>query len=61
MIAGVLYFTGTSPLHEGEEYAGPTLDRASFVLGAIAAACVAPIWCSRYAIEIGFIRANDGW
>ena len=42
MIAGVLYFTGTSPLHEGEEYVGPTLDQGLlFVLGAIAAACVA--------------------
>jgi hypothetical protein len=42
MIAGVLYFTGTSPLHEGEEYVGPTLDQGLlFGLGAIAALCVA--------------------
>jgi len=42
MIAGVLYFTGTSPFHEGEEYAGPTLDQGVlFVLGAVAATCVA--------------------
>ena len=41
MIAGVLYFTGTSPLHEGEEYVGPTLDQGLlFGLGAMAAACV---------------------
>jgi hypothetical protein len=42
MIAGVLYFTGTSPLHEGEEYVGPTLDQGLlFALGAVAAVCVA--------------------
>jgi len=41
MVAGVLYFTGTSPTHEGEEYAGPTLDQGLlYVLGAMAAVCV---------------------
>jgi hypothetical protein len=42
MIAGMLYFTGVSPLYEGEEYAGLTLDPDLLrVLGAVAAACVA--------------------
>jgi len=41
MIAGVLFFTSTSPLHEGEEYAGLELDPdVLYVLGVAAAACV---------------------
>ena len=42
MIAGVLYFTSTSPLHEGEEYVGLELDPGVlYGLGMLAAACVA--------------------
>jgi hypothetical protein len=42
MIAGVLYFTSTSPLHEGEEYAGLELQPDTlYTLGIMAAACVA--------------------
>jgi hypothetical protein len=42
MIAGVLFFTSTSPLHEGEKYAGLKLDPdVLYVLGVVAAACVA--------------------
>jgi hypothetical protein len=42
MIAGVLYFTSTSPLHEGDEYVGLELDPdVLYALGAAAAACVA--------------------
>jgi hypothetical protein len=41
MIAGVLYFTSTSPLHEGDEYIGLTLDaRLLYACGVVAAACV---------------------
>jgi hypothetical protein len=41
MIAGVLFFTSTSPLHEGEEYAGLELDPdVLYMLGVAAAACV---------------------
>jgi hypothetical protein len=41
MVAGVLYFTSNSPLHEGEEYAGLQIDpMALYVLGAVATACV---------------------
>ena len=42
MVAGVVYFTSTSPLHEGEEYAGLELDPdVLYALGAAAATCVA--------------------
>ena len=42
MIAGVAYFTSTSPLHEGEEFMGLMLDaEILYALGALAAACVA--------------------
>jgi hypothetical protein len=41
MIAGVLYFTSTSPLHEGEEYVGLELDPGVlYVLATLAAASV---------------------
>jgi hypothetical protein len=42
MVAGVLYFTGTAPLYEEEEYFGLELDpNVLFALGALAAASVA--------------------
>jgi hypothetical protein len=42
MIAGVVYFTSTSPLHEGEEYAGLEFDPEFLrALGVLAAGCVA--------------------
>jgi hypothetical protein len=41
MIAGVLFFTSTSPLHEGEKYAGLKLDPdVLYGLGIAAAACL---------------------
>jgi hypothetical protein len=41
MITGVLFFTSTSPLHEGRKYARMTLDPGLlYVLGAASAACV---------------------
>jgi hypothetical protein len=42
MIAGVLYFTSTSPLHEGDEYIGTGLEAPVLnALGVIASVCVA--------------------
>ena len=45
MIAGVLYFTSNSPLHEGEEYVGFILDlHWLYALGVVATVCVAAYW-----------------
>jgi hypothetical protein len=52
MVAGVLYFTSTSPLHEGDEYLGLTLDpRVVETLGVLALVSVAT-----YAAFVGHHR-----